>query len=161
MTATAEIEETEETQATPGPRTEAGPQLFFSQISTQMLIPRIWTIISVMTMLKNIINIVFITFNNTFNFTTCFYNDDEIIHSISNTKSIDAFTYSESNQNVKLCNVMSWNIQGLRPKLCNPEFREFCNNFDIFSLSEIQNCTEKEMRDTFFEYEVFISKRTK
>ena len=93
-------------------------------------------------------------------FTNC-SNDFEIVNSIYNTfSSCPQSSRVETNTKIKLCNLMAWNIQGLRPKLYNREFKEFCSTFDIFSLSEIQSCTEKLMRDSFPEFEVFISRRT-
>lgn len=54
---------------------------------------------------------------------------------------------------------MSWNIQGLGPKLLNLDFVAFCNQFDIFALSEINNITHDEISKVFIKFEVFISYR--
>ena len=54
---------------------------------------------------------------------------------------------------------MSWNIQGLRPKLHNLDFIHFCNQYDIFALSEINNVTYEEICNIFINFEVFISYR--
>lgn len=55
---------------------------------------------------------------------------------------------------------MSWNIQGLRPKIFNPSFKEFCNNYDIFALSEINKCPNSVMAENFPDYEIMVSRRS-
>ena len=55
--------------------------------------------------------------------------------------------------------IMSWNVQGLRPKLHNLDFITFCNKYDILSFSEINNVTNDEIHKVFTKYDVFISYR--
>ena len=54
---------------------------------------------------------------------------------------------------------MSWNVQGLYRKLSQHDFIRFCKIYDIFSCSEIHNCPENIIKDTFPEYDVYVSKR--
>ena len=90
----------------------------------------------------------------------CLNNFETVNH---NTASLSSYPISRDlnvNANLNISNLMAWNIQGLRPKLFNHDFKEFCKIFDVFSLSEIQGCTEKLMRDSFPQFEVFTSFRT-
>ena len=54
---------------------------------------------------------------------------------------------------------MSWNVQGLYLKLRQYDFIQFCKQFDIFSLSEINNCSQQYIEEKFPEYDIYISKR--
>ena len=52
-----------------------------------------------------------------------------------------------------------WNVQGLFRKLSQVNFVKFCKLYDVFSCSEIHNCSENIIKDAFPDYEVFLSKR--
>lgn len=54
---------------------------------------------------------------------------------------------------------MCWNVQGLKQKLFNNDFIEYCKSFDIFSLSEIHNCNKNDVSKVFDNYEVYLSHR--
>ena len=54
---------------------------------------------------------------------------------------------------------MSWNVQGLNSKLNQSDFRFFCNKFDIFSCSEIHNCSKELMEKTFYNHDAYVSYR--
>ena len=51
-------------------------------------------------------------------------------------------------------------MQGLSTKIYENEFINFCCQFDIFSVSEINNITKDVICDVFTNYEVYMSKRT-
>ena len=55
---------------------------------------------------------------------------------------------------------MTWNVNSLKPKLSNFDFVNFCCQYDIFSLSEINNVLQDEITNVFENYEVYISYRT-
>ena len=50
-------------------------------------------------------------------------------------------------------------MQGLSTKIHNKEFVDFCCQFDIFSVSEINNIAKDVICDIFTNYEVYVSKR--
>ena len=52
-----------------------------------------------------------------------------------------------------------WNVQGLFRKLSQVNFVQFCKIYDVFSCSEIHNCSENIIKDAFPEHEVYLSKR--
>ena len=54
---------------------------------------------------------------------------------------------------------MSWNVQGINSKLNDSDFTSFCNQFDIFSCSEIHNCTKAKLENKFDNYNVYVSYR--
>lgn len=54
---------------------------------------------------------------------------------------------------------MSWNVQGIKMKLANKDFTYYCTQFSIFACSEINNCPEEKLLQTFPNYECYTSKR--
>ena len=55
---------------------------------------------------------------------------------------------------------MAWNIQGLKGKLRNVSFRDFCEKFKIFAFSEIWSCKQDDIVSAFPDFRVFLSPRT-
>ena len=54
---------------------------------------------------------------------------------------------------------MTWNIQGIRDKLKQHCFVNYCNNFSIFACSEINSCSKDIMEKVFNKYDVYVSYR--
>ena len=54
---------------------------------------------------------------------------------------------------------MCWNVQGIFNKLLLTDFVNFCSNYDIFSCSEIHNCSEDRMKNSFPKYNIYVSYR--
>jgi exonuclease III len=59
----------------------------------------------------------------------------------------------------KHCNIVAWNVNGLKSKLCIDEFIKYCTSFDIIALTETWAKSIDEFKNSFDGYKAYTSYR--